>query len=80
MTPMNQGERLARIETLLIEVSRRLDKIDVHMDRVDVEHLADKDDLQKLKHQGAGILIGVTLAAGTVGAFIDRIVRELGGS
>ena len=67
---MTQGERLARIETILERVERKLD-------RIEGEQTADIADLAALKNRGAGILIGVALAAGGLGAAATKLVERL---
>lgn len=64
-----QGERLMRIETLLEEsLMRRLDEMadDIKAIRADLDR--DTADLAALKNKGSGILIGVAIAAGGIGA------------
>lgn len=87
--PATQAERLTRIEVLLEaavhtrEADRKAmhDKIeemasDIKAIRKDVE--ADKAELAALKNKGAGILIGVGLAGGALGASIVSAVQGLG--
>lgn len=89
MTGKTQAERLTRIETLLEaavqtrEADRQAmhEKIeemarDVKAIRADLE--ADKAELAALKNKGAGILIGVGLAGGALGASIASAVQGLG--
>lgn len=76
-----QGERLARIEAILEKgVTRELcglrDDIRAVRDeqratRADLEK--DKAELAALKNRGAGILIGVSLAAGSLGAAASHL-------
>lgn len=72
MVPVTQGERLARIETILDRIEKKLDK-------VEADTLADIADLAKLKNKGAGILIGVSIAAASLGATATTILRWVGG-
>ncbi len=87
-SPKTQGERLTRIETLLeadlaIRAEERAamrDKIDemaadIKAIRAEVE--ADKADLAALKNKGAGILIGVGLAGGGLGAAFVKVLEWL---
>jgi len=70
---MTQGERLARIETLLESLPEM--KEDVKAIRADLD--ADKADLAALKNKGVGILIGVGLFGSAIGAALasmwDRV-------
>lgn len=61
---MTQGERLARIETLLESLPEM--KADIKAIRADLDR--HKVELSNLKNRGAGILTGVAIAAGAVGA------------
>lgn len=64
--PPTQAERVARIETLLDEqVIPLLTKLDAKVD-------ADVADLARLKHRGAGILIGTSLAFTALGALLHH--------
>lgn len=63
-----QGERLARIETLLETLPEM--RNDVKAIRKDLDE--DKADLAKLKNRGSGLLIGVGLVGGGVGAGIMK--------
>lgn len=80
---MTQAERLMKIETLLqakaeaddVQAKAMLKAIDEIKDDVrairhDLD--ADKAELAALKNKGAGILVGVGLAAGGVGAAITK--------
>jgi hypothetical protein len=77
--PVTQLERLARIETIL---ETKLDQAcgDVAAIRKEltahkVETDADKADLAALKNKGAGILVGVGLAGGALGALFDKLLE-----
>ena len=61
MNGIRDGERLARIETILERMEPKVDAIRADLD-------GDKADLAALKNKGAGILIGVAIAAGGIGA------------
>jgi hypothetical protein len=71
---ITQAERLTKIETLLEtkldEIVRRLDGIEKHQTQQDKESAEDRAELAALKNKGAGILIGVGLAGGAIGAAI----------
>lgn len=80
---MTQGERLARIETLLeaqnaaSEHSRLQTAADIAEIKADVKALRkefedDKAELAAIKNKGAGLLIGVGLLGGGVGAGIAK--------
>ena len=62
---MPQGERLARIESILERMEPKLDGIENKLD-------ADVADLAKLKNRGVGLLIGVGLLGGGVGAGLAK--------
>lgn len=70
--PATQAERLVRIETLL---ETKLDAMaeDIKAIRAEVE--ADKAELAALKNKGTGILIGVGLAGGAIGAGINHFLE-----
>lgn len=83
-----EAERLTRIETLLEAavfqrtedrdaMREKLDDVanDVKAIRAEVE--ADKADLAALKNKGTGILIGVGLAGGAIGAAIAELFGSL---
>lgn len=66
---MSQGERLARIETLLETLPAIRDELSAIRKDLD----ADKADLASLKNKGAGILIGVSLVFTAVGATVSAL-------
>ena len=70
---MTQAERLIRIETLLEGISNRLEKIETHQTAQDVKAAATKADFDELKNKGVGLLVGVGLLAGGVGAFGGKV-------
>lgn len=85
-----QGERLARIETLLetanaaSEASRQQTASDIAEIKADLKALrkefeADKAELAALKNKGMGLLIGVGLAGGTIGAALSKAWQSLFG-
>lgn len=80
---MTNGERLTRIETLIeaanaaSEQSRLQTAADIAEIKADVKALrkefeADKAELKSLKDKGAGLLVGVGLVGGSVGAAIVK--------
>ncbi len=76
--PATQAERLTRIETLLETlVETKLGEMadDIKAIRSEVE--ADKAELAALKNKGAGILIGVGLAGGAIGAGLSKLIGGL---
>lgn len=83
---MSQGERLMRIETLLqakaeadaahdTAMLKAIDEVknDVKAIRKDLDD--DKAELAALKNKGSGLLIGVGLVGGGVGAGITKLVQ-----
>lgn len=72
-------ERLTRIETLLEtkldEIALRLKKIEDHQAKQDESAALDKADLAALKNKGTGLLIGVGLAGGAVGAGLTEFLK-----
>lgn len=81
---MTQGERLARIETLIeaanaaSEASRLQTSADIAEIKADVKALRkefedDKAELKSLKDKGTGLLIGVGLVSGGAGAAIVKM-------
>lgn len=72
---MTQGERLARIETLLESLPEIKDDIKAIRKELD----EDKADLAALKNKGSGLLIGVGLVSGGIGAGVTKaLVSWLG--
>lgn len=69
----NEGERLMRIETLIENLTETMVRIETKVDRIDNDVRKDVADLASLKNRGWGVIVGVALAAGGVGA----MVREL---
>lgn len=65
---MTQGERLARIETLLEALPEIKDDIKAIRKELD----EDKADLAALKNKGTGLLVGVGLVGGGVGAGLTK--------
>ena len=77
--PQTVGERLTRIETLLEGIVDRLEKMEAHIGAVQKAHEATDQDYQKMKNRGAGILIAVSVFAGSIGANFDKIVAKVVG-
>jgi hypothetical protein len=80
-----QSERLTRIEVLLeAAVTQRhedreamkatIDKMAENIELIKNELAEDKADLAQLKNRGAGVLIGVGLAGGAIGAGIAEFL------
>jgi len=73
-----EGERLAVLEALLEEkVVKQIEEMrdDLRAIRADLDE--DKADLAALKNKGTGILIGVGLAGGALGAAIAKTLQTL---
>lgn len=88
---MTNGERLTRIETLIeaanaaSEPSRLQTAADIAEIKADVKALrkefeADKAELKSLKDKGAGLLVGVGLVGGSIGAAIVKAWNAFIGS
>jgi len=71
----SQGERLARIETLLERLPEM--QADIKAIRRDLD--ADKAELASLKNKGTGILIGVAIASAALGASANALLRWIVG-
>ena len=69
--PITQAERLTRIETILEE------KVVPLLDRLN--HKVDDDvaDLARLKHSGAGILVGTSIAFTALGVFLHQPIKSI---
>ena len=70
---MTQGERLARIETLLEALPEI--RADIKQIREDLD--ADKAALAALQNKGKGLLIGVGLAGGAIGAAVSKALQAV---
>ena len=81
-------ERLTRIETLLEQavvqraedraaMKETLDGIAADVKALRAEFEADKADLAALRNKGSGLLIGVGLAGGAVGAGLAEFLKGL---
>jgi len=88
MPVMTQGERLMHIETLLHEraiandlrdktMNEAIGEIKENLNVIKKELADDKAELAALKNKGTGILIGVALAAGGVGAGLSQFITWL---
>lgn len=86
-----QAERLARIETLVEGIANGMEKAEAERIRVHTELRAeitklredlhaDKAELAALKNKGTGLLVGVGLAGGTIGAALTSAWSALFGS
>lgn len=60
-----QAERLAKIEAILERVEAKVDRVETKVDH-------DVADLAAVKNRGIGLLIGVGLAGGAVGASLSK--------
>ncbi len=69
-TRANTGERLARIETIL-------ERIDKKLDALEEDQKQDIADLAALKNRGLGLLVGVGLAGGAAGAGLVKLWQGL---
>ena len=65
---MTQGERLMRIETLLESLPEI--KEDIKAIRKELDE--DKADLAAIKNKGIGLLVGVGLVGGGIGAALTK--------
>lgn len=87
---VTQAERLTRIEVLLESaVTQRsedreamkatIDKMAENIEQIKDDLAKDKADLATLKDKGAGILIGVGLVGGAIGAGITAGIETIRG-
>jgi hypothetical protein len=67
---MTNAERLARIEAILERVDRKMDVLEGDM-------RADVADLAALKNRGVGLLVGVGLAGGALGATLAKWAEKI---
>lgn len=85
-----QGERLARIETLIAaserqrtedrtDLAKTLESMAADIKGIRTDLDADKAALATLTNRGTGILVGVSLAAGAVGAYAEKLADKLFG-
>jgi hypothetical protein len=72
------SEKITRVETLLIGLTASFHahafSTNARLDKISDELSADKKELAALKNKGAGILIGVSIVAGLVGAKISSFI------
>ncbi len=74
ISKMTQGEKLERVATLLDTVIKNQERTDRKVDEIHKELREDKAELAALKNKGAGLLIGVGLVGGGVGAALTKAV------
>lgn len=75
---MTQGERLARIEAILEEgLVKRLNDMSDDLKAIRADLDADKADLAALKNRGVGLLVGVGLAGGAMGAAAMKFLGSI---
>ena len=78
MSGGSTSDRLTRIETILEQsLVKRLDDMAADIKGIRADLDADKAELAALKNKGAGILIGVGLAGGAMGAAILKGLQAL---
>lgn len=70
---VTQAERLMKIETLLERLIDDVEKIRAAQEK-------DQADLAALKNKGAGILIGVSIVAGLIGAKLGALFTAITGA
>lgn len=75
--PKTQGERLVRMETLLLAIDERLQRIEKSQEKTDADVIADKAELEKLKNRGWGFAVALGLVSGAIGAKIETILGRL---
>jgi predicted nucleic acid-binding Zn-ribbon protein len=68
-------ERLARIEALLEGIDKRLLALEQEIKQVEQAHNTINADYQKLKNRAWGLLAGVSMIAGAVGAKLREIFQ-----
>lgn len=66
--PQTVGERLVHIETLLEGIVDQLQDLKKQIEAVEKKHQTHNEDYQRLKNRAWGLLAGVSLIAGAVGA------------
>jgi chromosome segregation ATPase len=66
--PQTVGERLVHIETLLENIASQLVDMKAQIETIEAKHQSHNEDYQKLKNRAWGLLMGVSLIAGAVGA------------
>jgi len=77
----SEDVRLAVLEATTAEqgktIIKKLDEMGEDLKAIRKDLDADKAELQALKNKGAGILIGVGLAGGAIGASVVQFVKGL---
>ena len=77
MQPLTTAERLARIETLLSEkLIPELASARVELSEIKSKVDADVKELTQLKHKGAGILVGISLATTAIGVTLTSFWKQ----
>lgn len=75
--PLTTAERLARIETLLSEkLIPELASARVELSEIKSKVDADIKELTQLKHKGAGILVGISLATTAIGVSLTTFWKQ----
>lgn len=75
--PLTTAERLARIETLLSEkLIPELSSARVELSEIKAKVDADVKELTQLKHKGAGILVGISLATTAIGVTLTSFWKQ----
>lgn len=78
--PDTQIERLTRIETILEEAFKEggtVSEIKSDIKSIKTDLAEDVADLARLKHRGAGILVGVSLTFTAIGVLLSSWVKEV---
>lgn len=71
--PQTVGERLVHIETLLEGIAGQLSDMKTQIETLETKHQSHNEDYQRLKNRAWGLLAGVSLIAGAVGAGLRDI-------
>lgn len=79
-----QGERMMKIETLLEGIAAQLARAErergelrADIKKLDADLKADAAQLAAIKHKGGGLLLGVGLLGGGVGAWLHNLFPGL---
>lgn len=72
---VQRAEERAAMKETIDEMAANIKAIKADVEDVKAEVSADKADLAALKNKGAGILIGVGLAGGAIGAGINHVLE-----
>ena len=73
----NEGERLAVMEATGDAIMKKLDEMSADLKAIRKDLDEDKADLAALKNKGAGVLIGVGLLGGGIGAAVSGVLDKL---